>query len=346
MWCRIVSKKRFPDFVFVVFITMQMFLPFHASLAESELEKGVELYEKAQYEEAKVLFENYLATHPNHPEALYYIGLLEMDGTKSQKHFRTLWINHPMHPFADDALYAICQYHYAKGYYITAGKMLKNLVKNYPGSNVADDATYWAGSCQLAAEHPDSALSIWQKLLKDYPKSNMYDWAVLGIGDAYRALSKYNEACQEYHKIIDSPFSEELKCSVLYKLGNCYEQLGENATARKYFNTLIEQCPDSYERILISGREKKKPASEVEGAETYTVQVGAFIHKENALKLHTLLSGKGYETSITSKYKDDGELLHVVHVGSYSTREQAQNVAERLENEEGFQPHIVPKSTQ
>ena len=336
------SRAIIDTFIFVAGVTLGLV----AACSCIELEKGLNLYDSGQFEEARVFFETYLETHPDHPEALYYLGTLEMDGAKSQKYFRTLWINHPIHPFAADALFAICQYHYAKGYYITAGKMFQDLVKNYPESDVADDATYWSALCHLVAQHPDSALFMWQTFLKDYPKSNMYDWAVLGVGDALFALTKYDDACREYRKIVDSPFGEDLKCTALYRLGNCYERLGDSASAQKCYDTIVEQFPHCYERILIKGHVRNEHDSGRRVSETYSLQIGAFVHKENAIKLQNVLSGKGYEVTITSKYKDDGTLLHAVHVGSYSTKEQAQSVAERLEREEGFQPHIVPKKKQ
>lgn len=312
----------------------------------SNYEEGVQLFEAGKFGEAKSKFETYLTSHPDDPKTLYYLGKLEIDGVKSQKYFRTLWINHPTHSLADDALYAICQYHYAKGYYITAGRMFRDLVKTYPESEFADDASYWSTSCHLAAEYADTALMEWQEFIIKYPKSDLYDWAVLGIGDALFALDRYSEAVSKYKEIVDSPFSQELRSAALYGLGQCYERLGEPATARRYYDRVVERFPQSSERVMIMGNREKYPTSSQPASEMYTVQVGAFTHKENAIKLHNLLSQKGYDVEIVSKTKEGRTLLHAVQVGSYTTREEARHIAERLEKEESLKPQIVSKSTQ
>lgn len=331
-----------------LFVKILVFFPFlffasgiYQAIDASEYEEGVRLYEAGRFDDAKSKFEAYLASHPDDPNTLYYLGKLELDGAKSQKYFRSLWIDHPTHPLADDALYAICQYHYAKGYYVTAGRMFRDLERIYPASEYGDDASYWSASSYLAAGHPDSALTEWQKFLTRYPRSALYDWAVLGTGDALFALGRYAEACSEYKKIADSPFGQQLKGTALYRLGQCYEQLGDTAAAQRYYRRVVEHCPQSYERFLIEGT-----ASNPQAPQMYTVQVGAFAHKENAIKLHDLLSQKGYEVEIVSKFKEDGKFLHAVQVGSYTTREEAQPVAERLEKEEGFKPQIVVKGIQ
>ena len=322
------------------------YVSFYPTSLASQVSKGVELVKNGRYVEAKALFEKHLDSHPDDPEAFFYLGTLEIDATKSQKFFRNLWIYHPHHPLADNALYAICQYHYAKGYYVSAGKMFRDLVETYSESEYADDASYWSASCYLAAEKPDSALTEWQAFLSTYPKSDLHDWAILGTGDAFFALGKYNEAVTEYRKIIDVLFNKDLKSTALHRLGQCYEHLGESETAQKYYDRILEECPQSYERILIVGQREKHFDDNIREGEVYTVQVGAFAHKENAVKLHDMLSQGGYKPEIVMKYKDDGTVLHAVQVGSYNSKDEARIVTERLKKEKGLNPRVLLKRTQ
>ena len=335
--------KRYKCLMLSILLVSTMPLQLSGTMTGSEFERGVESFKQGHYEEAKSILENFLKTHPNHPEALYYLGKSVSGGVPSQKYFRSLWINHPTHALAAEALYTICQYHYAKGYYVTAGTMFRDLVRTFPESEYADDAFYWSASCHLAAEHPDSALNVWQTFLTAYPKSDLYDWATLGIGDALFALGRYKEACSEYVKIVDSPFSETQKNLALYQLGRCYDLLGDTTSARECDTKLVEQFPQSYERVLIEAKKKKEDRSTLVASEVYTIQVGAFAHKENAIRLQGALSDKGYDVTIVSKSINNGKLLHAVQVGSYASIEDAHTTAERLEKEEGFQPQIVPK---
>jgi len=76
----------------------------------------------------------------------------------------------------------------------------------------------------------------------------------------------------------------------------------------------------------------EKPASYTEG--DFTIQVGAFAVRENALRLHASLSQKYRETSVMLFDRGD-QKFYRVRVGRYSSLEQAEAGAERLQ-EQGF----------
>ena len=307
------------------------------------MDKGIEFFNRGRYKEAKALFERYVESHPEDPEAFFYLGKVETDGTQSQRYFRTVWMHHPTHPYADDALYAICQYHYAKGYYVTAGKMFRNLIKTYPESEYSDDAAYWSASCYLASERPDSALAEWRAFSTSYPESDFFEWAVLGRGDALFALNKFSEAISEYEHIVDSFFTGDVKRIALYRIGQCNERLGNSEDAQKFYNRVMKEFPQGSEWILIGGARKQPSSSDQREEDGFTVQVGAFAHKENAIKLHDILSQKGYEVKIITKFKEESTVLHAVQVGTYRSREEAEITAERLEKEEKLNTQIVSK---
>jgi len=312
-------------------------------LFAEDLGEGLRLFDAGKYAEAKVYFTDHLQSHPDCPEALYYLGRLESDGAASQSYFRTLWSKHPRHGLADDALYAICQYHYAKGYYITAMKMYRDLVSSYPESGYVDDAAYWIGGCYLAIDQPDSALQIFQSFASEYADSDWRGPALLGVGDALFAQGKYQEAIQAYHRLAVSPVDSNFSSAALYRLGQCHERLGEESSAQEQYDRLIEKYPHSLEARLISGRQEEKAVSAVTRREMYTIQVGAFARKENAIRLHDRLARLGYEVSLAAKQGEGGKTLHVVRVGTYDSREAADKVARRIEREEGVQPQVFMK---
>ena len=76
----------------------------------------------------------------------------------------------------------------------------------------------------------------------------------------------------------------------------------------------------------------EKPASYMEG--DFTIQVGAFTVRENALRLHASLSQKYREASVMVFDRGD-QRFYRVRVGRYSRLEQAEAGAERLQGE-GF----------
>jgi rare lipoprotein A len=76
----------------------------------------------------------------------------------------------------------------------------------------------------------------------------------------------------------------------------------------------------------------QKPASYMEG--DFTIQVGAFAVKNNALRLHASLSRKYRKASVMVFDRGD-QIFYRVRVGSYSRLDQAEAAAERLQDE-GF----------
>jgi rare lipoprotein A len=76
----------------------------------------------------------------------------------------------------------------------------------------------------------------------------------------------------------------------------------------------------------------QKPASYMEG--DFTIQVGAFAVKENALRLHGSLSRKYREASVMVFDRGD-QIFYRVRVGRYSRLDQAEAGAGRLQGE-GF----------
>ena len=76
----------------------------------------------------------------------------------------------------------------------------------------------------------------------------------------------------------------------------------------------------------------QKPASYMEG--DFTIQVGAFAVRENALRLHDSLSRKYSDASVMVFDRGD-QRFYRVRVGRYSRLDQAEAGAERLQ-EQGF----------
>jgi rare lipoprotein A len=76
----------------------------------------------------------------------------------------------------------------------------------------------------------------------------------------------------------------------------------------------------------------EKPASYMEG--DFTIQVGAFAVRENALRLHDSLSRKYSDASVMVFDRGD-QVFYRVRVGRYSRLDQAETGAQRLQ-EKGF----------
>ena len=64
----------------------------------------------------------------------------------------------------------------------------------------------------------------------------------------------------------------------------------------------------------------------------YSVRVGAFAVRDNALRVHRKLLAQGYSGAIISVVDHGGQILHVVQAGSFKSRDQAERIMEALKD--------------
>ena len=99
-----------------------------------------------------------------------------------------------------------------------------------------------------------------------------------------------------------------------------------------------EQPPAPQIRIV----EKKtapqaKAASPPDGqAMIFSVQAGAFIQKDNAIQMISLLKSKGFSPYISEKVDSGKRVWHTVQVGKYATRSEAEAAAKDISNKAGI----------
>jgi rare lipoprotein A len=62
----------------------------------------------------------------------------------------------------------------------------------------------------------------------------------------------------------------------------------------------------------------------------YSVRVGAFAVRDNALRVHKQLLALGYSGANISVVDRDGQILHIVQAGSFKSRDKAERIMEAL----------------
>lgn len=79
------------------------------------------------------------------------------------------------------------------------------------------------------------------------------------------------------------------------------------------------------------------------GAPHYTVQVLALGSKSSADDMERKLKDASYEAYVLAATGDDGRTTYRVRVGSFATRAEAEQVAERLRSERGVSPFVTTR---
>jgi tol-pal system protein YbgF len=100
------------------------------------------------------------------------------------------------------------------------------------------------------------AISGYEEFLELASESDMADDAQYWIGESYYSLEDFDRAIQELLKVRDIyPEGNQVAAATL-KIGYAFLRKGDCATARRYFETVINEYPDANEAAL--ARDKLK----------------------------------------------------------------------------------------
>jgi cell division protein FtsN len=89
-----------------------------------------------------------------------------------------------------------------------------------------------------------------------------------------------------------------------------------------------------------NGKIQPVATSQVQNSTEFSVQIGAFLKKENATRLVSKLKAKGYNPSLVV-VETPGKRWNLVHVGSYPARKAALTAAHLLTAQENMETAVV-----
>ena len=107
-------------------------------------------------------------------------------------------------------IFAAARMDYNRGNYRSAMMGFRDYIATYPSSSAADDARYWVGESLFATKRYKEAVREYEGLLQKYPKSDR-------------------------------------TAETLLRLGMCYQRLGQQEKAAKFFTDVSKRFPDSNE---------------------------------------------------------------------------------------------------
>ncbi len=151
------------------------------------------------------------------------------------------------------------------------------------------------------------------------------------LADTYLLQKEYDDAFSLYKKIKEEYITPEIEPLVLLRLSQVASKKGLWQEKNKYINLIKSKHPNSPEMKFVKILESL--------GDFFTVQVGAFSERKNALALADELSQDYYSYIIEDK---KGSFpIYKVRVGKYKDRFEAQKVFNTLMNK-GYPAHIYP----
>ncbi|MCK9594812.1 MAG: SPOR domain-containing protein [Candidatus Omnitrophica bacterium] len=211
-----------------------------------------------------------------------------------------------------------------------------------------DELYYLLGLSYLKQGNYLRASDIFEIIIREFRDSRFREASHIGLGDAYFVKGDYLKAEGIYSGLLASAERTKYKAGLYYRLSQIAGKLGNPLQEKAYLEKLKAEFPHSPEclgKVDVTSLPKPMktevavPAANDKGF-TYTVQVGAFSTRANALRLAADLRRKGYSAYIedsVSRNKD----IYKVKVGKLPSRPQAKDLERRLILE-GYPTKIHP----
>jgi outer membrane protein assembly factor BamD (BamD/ComL family) len=317
--------------------------------AQVSFETAVEHYRTGEFHHAYDQFTALLKEHPDDADILFYLAELEPNADQAltyRQHFLSLY---PQHQRADEVLYGVAQYHFAVGYYLTAAKDYDRLLGEYHGSGLRAEALYWLASSKLAIGAADTAAIYFRRLIDEYPGSSMMTWGQLGLIDALYMDQAYASAKKHCDDFLRTGADDALIPIAMFRLFEIHEALGKRQQAGEILEQLVSSHPDTYQgkqarrQLTEWGWSQTGPPEEPEhGIGNYTIQVGAFSKRANAVNLESQLRSWGYQVEMI-KRAGRHRTLYLIWAGRYRTRGEALDEAKKLERDRGLPYQVIQR---
>lgn len=118
------------------------------------------------------------------------------------------------------------------------------------------DSAYDEGFIATRSGEYDKAMTAFDKFLAECPDHENVENAYYWYGECYYAQEKYQEAIDKFKYLIDNHKNSPKAGQALYKIARSNEELGNKKEAKKLFQQLVDDYPESLEAQ--QAREKLK----------------------------------------------------------------------------------------
>jgi TolA-binding protein len=325
-------------FGLLFFLSLLIYLlPINNMIFAQTLDEGTGYFNQGDFSKAKTLFLDYLEANPQDPSAWFYLGKMEFEGKKSVDYLEKAWKNEKFEK-SDKALVNLIQYGFSRGFYVSAIDLAEKFETAFPSDPLLKQVLWMHAHSLLASDKAQDAQKLFLNIIKKSPNSEWASWAQLGLGDIYFSKKDCERAIEEYKKVLNLYPESEVLSLALFQLSLCYHELNQDKSLL-YGNLYKEkfpkgiQNPEEMEPTESAVQPKKQtPAEQIAGI-SYTIQVGIFGIKGNALKQMGEFKKKGFVCKIQDKIIE-GKRYYQVLVGKFSSEEKALEIKEKLEKED------------
>jgi tetratricopeptide (TPR) repeat protein len=209
-----------------------------------------------------------------------------------------------------------------------------------------DELYYYLGLSYLKESNFVRSEDMFGRILSEFKNSKFTNQAKLALGDTYFLQGDFSKA-EGYYKELLGSANAGLKPSVLYRLNQLMLKNGNSAKAKEYLEKLKQDYPFSLEaklnkevNIALKQPEPETVPADSPSGTVYSVQVGFFSSKENALNLSEELAKKDFPAYLEEEAASD-KTSYRVKIGKFKTQQEAEELGKKL-SQAGYSTKICP----
>jgi tetratricopeptide (TPR) repeat protein len=329
-----------------------------AYAADSGIKRAEEYFRRTEYERARraAIADSSSMDRSSLAAALLMLARIETDYAKAEAFYRRVMASENERA-ADRARLDLATMRYATGDYAGALELLSE-GKTEGSERDAEKAAYFAALCRRQLGDNTRAAADFAEITR----GEYAAWSLLARAEIDAQEGRLAEAIGKYEGVARSHRSP----IAIFKLAECFEQLGEREKALDRYRSLIDEFPRSLEagranekiQLIAASMARMKDEKQAGGGESgvssareatapageegrFTIQFGSFGAKANALAVSDKLDGM-FRGVRVERFELEGRVMHRVRVGIYESRESAARDIARAKERLGLAGVIVP----
>ncbi len=253
--------------------------------------------------------------------------------------FLNLATEHPDSYYGQRAYLELAKIHLLKRDYRQADEYLSKITDPQ-----ISDKEYWQAKVYLHLQDYGKAIISAQNYIFASENPEKIEVAYFIIAEAYIHQKMVQRALNTIFALRDSQYINNHIPLMHFKIGYCYETMGEYDQALSSYRKLRQEFPyhqytyNAEDRVYELIRAQKielhefgsTESRDIEYAERLYLQVGAFGSSDNARQYSQRLKSMGFSSIVFPKTQD-GKTLHVVAVGPFVDDNDLNNAKNELE---------------
>ncbi len=191
-------------------------------------------------------------------------------------------------------------------------------------------AAYWRASM---TEDGEEAAELFDEILLRFRNSDFADRAIYRLAQYHFARGNYNTAQKYFFDLKQRYPKSPLYPAARYFAAKSWLAAGQADSAFVELNACVQSFPASWVAQLakedLDGLAPEELQKLQAAQPRYTVQIGAYSKRNNALKQADKLRDLNYQAEVVERPQEK-ESMHLVWVGNFASREEADRVADDL----------------